>query len=125
MDNSTDISGAESHDSLVVGSARRVPIKLPEFAPDVDVNQVELEMIEEEPEVPPTHPVQIRTYQQPAPSKPPPVRKSNRTSKKVKLYLVCYFACCLCLCKKRGQATNAVIPSVASKYRITDDRPYD
>lgn len=114
MDSSTDISGADSHDSIMVGSARRVPIKLPELCADVDLNQVELEVIVEEQDAVPTNP--------PAPAKPPP-RKSSRVSIKTKCYLVCYFVCCLCLCKRRNAAT-AVVPGVANKYRMADDQPF-
>ena len=117
MDSSTDISGAESHDSIVVGSSRRVPIKLPELCADLDLNQIDLEVIVEEQEVAavPTNP--------PVQAKPPP-RKSSRVSTRTKLYLVCYFACCLWLCKRRN-AAMAVVPGVANKYRIADDRIFE
>ena len=114
---STDLSASDSCDSMFVGEPRRrVPIKLPNISPDMDLNQVELEVIDEGKEFPDRPPVTLGSEQK---------KNQHKTSisTKTKVRIFFYFACCLCICH-RSKKTTAVVPSVAHKYIVADNQPY-
>lgn len=98
---------SDSFDSMLVGHSRRIPLPLPHFQPNADLNEVEIELPKEE---------VISSDRVPVKQERTAGIVKRRTHMKVFLFL--YFTCCFCVCRK-GKSTT-IVPTVANKYIVAE-----
>lgn len=99
---------ADSFDATLIGHSRRIPVVLPQFQGDADLNEVEIEVPKDEM----------------LSSDRVPVKKERQvsivgTKTHMKVFLFLYFTCCSCICRR--SRSTVVVPTVAHKYMVAED----